>query len=30
MIAGMMYFDQAYNGGTAFFFNQMKKCQTFI
>ena len=25
MIAGMMYFDQAYNGGTAFFFNQMEK-----
>ena len=24
MIAGMMYFDQAYNGGTAFFFNQME------
>ena len=20
-----MYFDQAYNGGTAFFFNQMEK-----
>ena len=25
MVAGMMYFDQAYNGGTAFFFNQMEK-----
>ena len=25
MIAGMMYFDQAYNGGTAFFFNQMER-----
>ena len=25
MIAGMMYFDQAYNGGTAFFFYQMER-----
>ena len=25
MIAGMMYFDQVYNGGTAFFFNQMER-----
>ncbi|SVC86676.1 uncharacterized protein METZ01_LOCUS339530 [marine metagenome] len=25
LIAGMMYFDQAYDGGTAFFNNQMEK-----
>ena len=25
LIAGMMYFDQAYNGGTAFFHNQMER-----
>ena len=25
LIAGMMYFDQAYNGGTAFFNSQMEK-----
>ena len=25
LIAGMMYFDQSYDGGTAFFHNQMEK-----
>ena len=25
LIAGMLYFDQAYDGGTAFFHNQMEK-----